>query len=241
MAAHAMEPASRPSSEHAQIVALTLKACQIAKSAVSNVADGLAQHSNAPFTAVRECEKELDRLDREIDERVTAAITQVQPEQTRELLACLKFALDLERIGDLVAGFSTRAQAIRRMDTEDVKDLIHMATALEQMLVDIFEAFSARNIDCALAVVRADAEIDRRRNLLFIRHVEDPEGIAGPDGVQVLFMAQALERAGDHAKNLAEEVCYLASGHSVRHLLQANSKSAEQMFIDWLRHKEAAS
>jgi len=48
-------------------------------------------------------------------------------------------------------------------------------------------------------------------------------------------MTQSLERAGDHAKNLAEEVCHFVSGHSVRHLFMAYDKPLEQMFIDWLR------
>ncbi len=49
---------------------------------------------------------------------------------------------------------------------------------------------------------------------------------------------QSLERAGDHAKNLAEEVCHLVSGHTVRHVLMAYDKPVEQMFIDYLRRRE---
>jgi phosphate uptake regulator len=48
-------------------------------------------------------------------------------------------------------------------------------------------------------------------------------------------MAQSLERAGDHAKNCAEEVCHFVSGHTLRHVLRANGKSNEQMFLDWLK------
>ena len=46
---------------------------------------------------------------------------------------------------------------------------------------------------------------------------------------------QSLERAGDHAKNMAEEVCHLVSGHTLRHALRANGRSYEQMFLDWLK------
>jgi len=55
------------------------------------------------------------------------------------------------------------------------------------------------------------------------------------ESFHVLFMTQALERAGDHAKNLAEEVCHLVSGHSVRHVLRAYDKPVEQMFIEDLK------
>ncbi len=224
------------SSEHAQIVALTLKAIQLAKSAVAHALDGLGQRSSAPFEAVNKCEQELDRLDREVDERVAHLIIRVSAPEARELLACMKFVIDLERIGDLLCSLTSRAQAIgSRVNMEDISDLMHMATALEQMLVDIYEAFSGRRLDNVISVFRGDAVIDRYRNLLFMRHVENREEIAGPEGIHVLFMAQALERAGDHVKNLAEEVCHLVSGHSVRHLRQINGRSEEQMFIDWLR------
>jgi phosphate uptake regulator len=51
-------------------------------------------------------------------------------------------------------------------------------------------------------------------------------------------MTQSLERAGDHAKNLAEEVCHFVSGRPVRHVLIAYDKPVEQMFIDYLRRRE---
>ena len=228
-----------PENEPSRILLLTLKACEVAKSAVSNIADALVNRTAASFAAADECEKQLDEIDRQVDEGVTAAIIGVNAEKARELLMCLKCVTDLERIGDLVAGLGVRAQAIRaHIEMDDVADLVRMATLLEHMLGDLQQALSTRDIERAVKVLRADAEIDRLRNLLHIRHVENREGIAGPEGVQILFMAQALERAGDHAKNIAEEVCYLVSGHSVRHVLRTSSKSEEQMFIDWLREQQ---
>ncbi len=241
MAANPSQIVAGPGAEQAQTVALTLKAIELAKLAVAHAIDGLAQRSSAPFMAVNKCEQELDRLDREVDERVTHAVIHASAPEAAELLACMKFMIDLERIGDLVSSFGGCAQAIgARVEMEDVKDLIHMATVLEQMLVDIHEAFSRRDLDHVIGVLRADAVIDRIRNLLFIRHVENNEGTAGPEGIHVLFMAQALERAGDHTKNLAEEVCHLVTGQTMRHLLRSKSKSEEQMFLDWLRDRQHA-
>ncbi len=231
-------------SEHSELVALTLRACQLAKSAVANAADGLAKKTATPFRAVSDAERELDRLDRELDERITLAVSRVPPEQARELLACMKVMIDLERIGDLVSSMVSRAEAIgERIEMDDLADLIRMCTVLEKMLVDVYEAFSRRDVDSAVAVLRTDAELDRLRNLLHIRHVEHPEGTGGTEGVQVLFMAQALERAGDHAKNMAEEVCHFVTGHTVRHVLKmhTNSKSEEQMFLDQLRKQQRAA
>ncbi len=234
-----MRAEGQPEPDSSQIMELTLTACDIAKSAVAQVADGLASRSPQAFVEANKCEQELDRIDHDVDERVTMAISGAAPAQARELLACLKCTTDLERIGDLISSLGARAQAIgSRVEMEDIRDLIHMASALEKMLTDIRSALAGRELDRAIGVLRADAEIDRLRNLLHIRHVENREGLAGPEGVQVLFMAQALERAGDHVKNMAEEVCHLVSGRSVRHIMQAGSKSDEQMFIEWLRQKQ---
>ena len=147
--------------------------------------------------------------------------------------------ISLERIGDLLLSFANSAQAASgRIDSEDTRDLTHMATILEKMLTDVGNAFSARDVSKAVDVLRADAEIDRLRNLIFLRHIENPENIARQASLQVIFMTQSLERAGDHAKNLAEEVCHVVSGRTVRHVLMAYDKPVEQMFIDYLRRRE---
>jgi len=106
------------------------------------------------------------------------------------------------------------------------------------MLTDVGDSFSRRDVKRAVEVLRADAEMDRLRNLVFMRHIENPENIARQASLQVIFMTQSLERAGDHVKNLAEEICHLVSGHTVRHVLMAYDKPIEQMFIDWLRTRE---
>ena len=229
-----------PGAELTYLAGLTLRACQVAKLAVSHAADALGTNDAALFKVVQQCEVELDDLDRELDQKVCAALEDTSEEQRRELLACMKCMTGMERIGDLVASFASGAQALgRRMEPGDVQDLIRMASVLENMLADVYDAFSTRDAKRALAVLRADAEIDRLRNLLFIRHVENPEGEPRHESIQVLFMAQALERAGDHAKNLAEEVCHFVSGHTLRHVLRAGDRSYEQMFLDWLRDQQA--
>jgi phosphate transport system protein len=152
----------------------------------------------------------------------------------------MKFAISIERIGDLLLGFSNRAiVAASRCEMEDIRDLTLMASRLEKMLAEVRESFEMRNLDRALVVLRSDAEIDRLRNLVFVRHLENPAGTHRSESFHVVFMTQALERAGDHVKNMAEEVCHLVSGHSVRHLLRSIDKPLEQMFLDQLRNKHA--
>lgn len=228
-----------PEPAYGHLVRLTVKACQVAKEAAGAAAEGIATGAPALLNSIRQREKELDKLDMEIDGGVTEAITQVSASEARELLACMKFMIGLERIGDLLLSFANSAQAAGgRLDPQDVRDLTHMATVLEKMLTDVGDSFSARDVKKAIDVLRADAEMDRLRNLIFLRHIENPENIARQGSLQVIFMTQSLERAGDHAKNLAEEVCHLVSGHSVRHVLRAYDMPVEQMFIEDLKRRQ---
>jgi len=227
-------------SESSDLVELTLEACGMAKKAASNAIDGLINGSSAALKMVRSCEEKLDELDRELDQRLAPVITQVTPDRARELLACMKLMFDLERIGDLIVSFAERAAIVRnRIDMEDIGQLTKMACLLENMLDQVSKAFTERNVDMALHVIRTDAEIDRLRNLLLVRHTENSDGLKGQESLHVLSMANALERAGDHAKNIAEETCHLATGHTVRHLLRAKDKSFEQLFLDWLSKQTA--
>jgi len=223
-------------SERGELLQLTLSACEIAAGAVAQASIGVVHANHEALDLVMHAERELDRIDREVDQRVTASITRVSQNEARELLACMKFVVDLERIGDLLSSFASRAKSVAaRLTTDDLNDLIRMAMTLEQMLADAQSALAKRDLDRAIAVLRADSEIDRLRNLIFIRQLESAERTQ--DSVQLLFMAQALERASDHAKNLAEEVCHLVSGTSVRHVMRQNDRPYEQMFLDWLRNR----
>ncbi|HTS38462.1 MAG TPA: PhoU domain-containing protein [Candidatus Solibacter sp.] len=232
-------PTPTPEPAHHYIVRRTVEACRLAKDAAGAAAEGIATGSPALLSSLRQRERELDTLDMEIDGGVTSAITEVGPAEARELLACMKFMIGLERIGDLLLSFANSAHAAgARIDSEDTRDLTQMATILEKMLTDCADSFSNREIGKAIDVLRADAEMDRLRNLIFLRHIENPENVHRQASLQVIFMTQSLERAGDHAKNLAEEVCHFVSGHTVRHVLMAYDKPVEQMFIDYLRRRD---
>ena len=214
---------------------IALEGCSLAKMAISHAIDGLINSSPTAIQEVRDCEEKLDELDRDLDESLATQITQVTPTTAREMLASMKLMIDLERVGDLVASFAERCAIVRnRIEMDDVEQLTRMASLLETMLAEIGQVLLDRNLDRAIRVLRADSEIDRLRNLLLVRHTEDPEGIKGQQSFHVLSMANALERAGDHVKNMAEELCHLITGHSIRHLRRLHDKPMEQLFIDLL-------
>lgn len=221
------------------LVTITKEAFSSAKAAISSAIDGLVNGSAPAFRAVKECEEQLDHFDRELDQRLAPAITNANATQAQELLACMKLMIDLERTGDLVAAFAERASIVRnRIDMQDLDYLTRMACLLENMLIQARQAFCQRNVDEALKVLRADSEMDRFRNLLLVRHTDSPDGLQGHESLHVLLMATSLERAGDHAKNMAEEVCHLVTGQTIRHLLKCKDKPVEQLYLDWLaRHR----
>ena len=233
---------SHPASAQSHLVDLTVSAFSLAKDEVTHAIDGLINGSQLALLAVRKCEERLDNLDREMDQELATVITQVTPPQARELLACMKLMIDLERLGDLVASFAERSTIVRnRIDMDDIEQLTRMGCLLENMLATMIKAFAARNIEQALQVLRTDSQIDRLRNLIVVRHTEDAEGLKGPESLHVLAMANALERAGDHTKNMAEELCHLATGHTIRHLVRAKDKPIEQLFLSWLAKQNSSS
>src|SRR5574337_1764365 len=87
-----------------------LTGCDTARSAARAVAGGIASASAALSNEVRRYEEELDSLDREINEEVTGAIAGVSEPEARELLACLKSIIELERIGDLLLNVANRLE-----------------------------------------------------------------------------------------------------------------------------------
>jgi len=220
--------------ESESLVVLTGRAYGVAGAAAQSAAD-LILGANSGLDEIAACEHQLDELDREIDERVAIEIAHAPLDQVREKLACLKCMIDLERVGDLLLAFATRADTVRsRLDMQDMRDLGDMLAMLSRMLTDTDAAFSSRDHARALEVLRSDREVDRLHNLIVMRHLEPELAFGGPHSVHVITMAQAIERAADHVKNTAEEVCHLVSGHTVRHLLRLKEKSAEQLYLEHL-------
>lgn len=201
-----------------ELSAMVLRACGIARDSVFNVRDFLAGNSRMAFLVIKDCEKELDQIERKIDEHLPGAITSVGEAKARQLLACLKFITDLERIGDLSYSAVMQLQTRReKLPAQDAQQLVAMASLLHGMLEQVHLGFEKRDVSYARTVLQTDPEVDRLCHALFQRHLAESGPSDGPQHFDILLTAQALERIGDHAKNLAEELYSLAEGRSVRH------------------------
>jgi phosphate transport system protein len=195
-----------------------LRAFLIARDAASNVPDLFTSSSRMAFLAIKECEQELDVIERVIDERIPEAITRVNEARARQLVTSLKWTRDLERIGDLVMSMAMRVQArTAKMATSDVRQLVEMSEILREMLDLVYRGFVELDLDRARKVLQMDKDIDRVCHGLFQKHLTEQAAQSDPSRFEVLLMAQALERAGDHTTNLAEDLYSLIEGRSLRH------------------------
>jgi len=172
---------------------------------------------------VREHEKEVNRFEVEIDERVTQILARHQPAaiDLRTLLAVTKMLTDMERSGDEAEKIATMARRIHEDDRSFMPDieLRHMATKISTMMRQVMDAFARQDAVLAASVVRSDKEVDKEwkatlRNLITYM-IEDPRTISR--SIDLLFIARSMERIGDHCKNMAERVIYMVHGADVRH------------------------
>lgn len=208
------------------LVRLALKACLIGRDAAFNVRDLLTTSSRMAFLAIKDCEKELDVIERQIDERMPEAITRVNETRARQLLSSLKSTTDLERIGDLIMSVALRFQArTTKIPASDTRQLVEMSSVLRDMLDLVHRGFSDLDLECARKVLQMDKEIDRICHGLFQKHLVATVAQGDTSVFEILLMAQALERAGDHATNLAEDLYSLIEGRSLRHMPKRKASS----------------
>jgi phosphate transport system protein len=219
MALHAAIPSRTQKLASTEIKARSAKAFLVTRDAVANLKEFIDDSSRMAFLTVKECERELDQLEREIDEQLPSAITRVGERKARELVACLRFITDLERIGDLVWWIAQRMNDSRpKLRERDAEAMKGMAQLIVSMLEEVHRGFLNGVVDAGHAVIARDLEVDELRRQIFKSQLENSKRNNTLESIDVLFMTQALERAGDHVTNLAEELIHLLEGRSVRHL-----------------------
>ena len=195
----------------------------LVESMIQNSMDALATGDISLVERVKEREKDVNRLEVEIDERVTTILARHQPAaiDLRTLLAVTKMLTDMERSGDEADKIATMARRIHEDDRRfiPVIELRHMANSVVIMMRQVMDAFARHDSVLAASVVRSDKEVDKEwksalRNLITYM-IEDPRTISR--AIDLLFIARSMERIGDHCKNMAERVIYMVHGADVRH------------------------
>jgi phosphate transport system protein len=192
---------------------------RIAEQRVALVFDALTEQIielGDPFSL---CEAALDALQRKIEEKSVYIITQRQPLaiDLRETISALHISKDIERVGYLATDISRRAVAIRHDDLPMaiIAGLGHMTKMVHEQVKLALSSYASRDINTALTVWNGDQQIDAFNNVIFhetlVYMSKAPNRIGAC--TQILFCVKNLERAGDHATNIAETVHYIVTGH----------------------------
>jgi phosphate transport system protein len=185
----------------------------------------LASGSEVLIDEVMGQEAVVNALERTIDELCSQIIARRQPAAAdlRVLLALIKTTTDLERVGDEAKKIALQARKIfaggGRILPRYV-EIRHMAHVGREMLRGSLAALERTSVEGTAAVMRRDEEVNDafrailRQLISFM--IEDPRTIGSC--LDIVFVAKALERVGDHAKNIAEYVIYAVKGKDVRHV-----------------------
>ncbi len=178
-------------------------------------------------------DKAIDRLETEVEKLVVKIIALRAPmaDDLREVIAALKIAAVLERIGDYAKNIAKRTSALEsRRKIEPISLLPSMAKVATEMVRDVLDAFAARDINAAIEVNERDHIVDDFYNSIFRTLVtymyENPQSIG--DAAHLLFVAKNLERVGDHATNVAEMVYFAATGEYMAERERSNPFSQDQ-------------
>ncbi|MEI6414110.1 MAG: phosphate signaling complex protein PhoU [Pseudomonadota bacterium] len=178
-------------------------------------------------------DEQVDKLEISIDEACTHILMRRQPIaiDLRMVMAVGKTVTDLERIGDEAKKIAKITRNIMEHGMSrcfmQIIEIRHMGDQVTSMLHQVLDAFVRHDIAAATEVIRRDREIDIHFRSV-ARHLitymmEDPRTIS--TALDVIFIAKSVERIGDHCKNIAKDVIYIAEGRDIRHVRLDNLDS----------------
>ncbi|MEJ2084153.1 MAG: phosphate signaling complex protein PhoU [Acidobacteriota bacterium] len=188
---------------------------------------GLIDRDEVLTESVFEKDKEIDRLEIEIDKDCERIMATQQPtaRDMRFLVAAMKINTDLERIGDSAVNIAEAVRVLNELSPlKPYIDISKMSEMAREMLRSSLAAYVDGNTQLAMDVCRTDDEVDALFEQLFRElltyMIERPDNITRC--LQLLFIASNLERVADHATNIGEDVIFMIEGRDIRHL-QASS------------------
>jgi len=192
----------------------------LAERAVGDAVEALTRLDAGLAQRVITGDKELDRLQREIEDKSILVIARRQPmaSDLREIVGAMRIANDIERVGDLAKNIAKRVVAINGVfpHKQLITGVEHLCEIALQQLKKVLDAYASQDDHAANAVRLRDDEIDALYTSLFRElltyMMEDPRNLTFC--IHLLFCAKNIERIGDHATNIAESVHYVVTGRS---------------------------
>jgi phosphate transport system protein len=194
----------------------------LAERAVHQAMQAVFESDERTAQAVLTEEDAINELQIEVDDRVVhlLALQQLMAADLRFVLAAARINNDLERIGDQAVNIALAAQRIMRHPrVKPYVDLPRMSELAEAMVRDSLNAVVRRDVELARAVLLRDDQVDGLRDQIFrelLTYMMGDSAVVFP-AFELILVAKNLERIGDHATNIAEDVIYMVAGHDVRH------------------------
>ena len=203
----------------------------LAESQLASAIEAVAKRDSALAAQVVAGDAQVDDLERELDNLAIRLLALRQPmaRDLREIFAALKIGSDLERICDYAANVAKRSIALAQTPPiQPVHALPRMGTLALALIKDVIDSYVEKDADKALEVWRRDEELDEMYSSLFREFLtymmEDPRNIGAY--THLLFMAKNIERIGDHATNIAEDLYYLVHGQPLTEMRPKGDKSS---------------
>lgn len=178
---------------------------------------------------VYELEDRINREHIQVDEACVELLARQSPlaSSLRFIIAILKISTDLERMGDQAVNISYNAREyLENTPLEGLEDFGIMAKAVRTMVRQSLDAFVQQDRDLAKAVLESDDVVDQLKDKIFhtlIAQMQSKPAII-EQALNLILIARNLERLGDHATNIGEDVIYAVTGHDIRH---GNKKTDE--------------
>ncbi|NIJ07169.1 phosphate transport system protein [Sphingomonas vulcanisoli] len=192
----------------------------LAEAAIDDAVAALTHRDTESAAAIVKADQRIDALEAEVERRVVRLIglRADQPDELREILAALKIAGVVERMGDYAKNIAKRVPLlVEARGIEPLAILPAMARATSEIVHAALDTFAARDAEAAVRVAQSDARVDDFYNSLFrallTYMMENPHNITA--SAHLLFIAKNLERIGDHATNVAEMVYFAATGEQM--------------------------
>lgn len=190
--------------------------------AIEEATQGLVEGKQDRFVRVHEFEKTINQLHKEVDEDCLNLLATQSPmaRDLRTILAVVKINTDLERMGDQAVNIALNAvEYLRAPPIKPLVDIPRMAEEARLMSRDALDAFVRTDLKLAEDVLSRDDIVDNLKNQIFRElmtyMISDPKRIE--QALSLILIARNLERVGDHATNIAEDVIFIGTGKDVRH------------------------
>ena len=195
----------------------------LAERAVHQAVQAVFQKDEALATRVLDEEKAINEMQIEIDDRVMELVALQQPMAVdlRFILSASRINNDLERIGDQAVNIAQSAlRILRHPQVKPYVDLPRMSELAEGMVRDSLNSLVRRDAELAKSVLVRDDQVDNLRDQIFrelLTYMMENSAVVYP-AFELVLVTKNLERIGDHATNIAEDVIYMVAGRDVRHL-----------------------